>query len=274
VIRRNSLSVFALRAAAWLVCGCAALAPIARAEDPATQYRIDKDRRYFADIRDGTPFQTDPSNGEYQSYSSVLQHARGFPTVDLERFARRDVSFRDLFLNTDEFRLELVYFEGRLKQLRRTEPTTELKEAGVNDLYEGWLFPRDESNPVCILTTDLPPGLEAQKDLRSEMDRWVGFAGYFFKKFRYESRKVNPKDPSRYQDRLAPVLMGHSITPLAEPAGPADDPWFSTFLPAVVAGSAGLGLMIVVLMWYFRRGDRAIEQTVAARREKNPFADQ
>jgi hypothetical protein len=273
VIRPNLFPIFVLRAAACIACGCAVLAPAARAEDPAAKYQIDKDKRFLTDIRDGTPFQTDPSNGEHTAYSSVLKHAREFPTAELERFARRDVSFRDLFLNTDEFRLELVYFEGRLKQLRRTEPTTELKEAGVNDLYEGWLFPRDESNPVCVLATELTPGLEVQKDLRAEMDRPVGFAGYFFKKFRYESRKVNPKDPSRYQDRLAPVLMGHSITPLAEPAGQADDPWLSTFVPAVLGGSAGLGLMVVVLMWYFRRGDRAIEQTVAARLEKNPFTE-
>jgi hypothetical protein len=274
VILRNLFPAFALRAAAWLACGCAALAPAARAQGPAPDFRIDRDRRDFADIRDGTPIQSDPSNGEYRAYNSVLLHARGIPTADLERFARRDVSFRDLFLNTDEHRFDLVHFEGRLKQLRRTDPTLELKEAGVSDLFEGWLFPHGETNPVCILATELPPGLEAQTDLHSEMDRRVGFAGFFFKKFRYESRKPNPKDPNRYQDRLAPLLMGHSITPLDESAVvPRDNPWVTVFLPAALAGILGLGLLMVVLRWYFRRGDRVIDEAHDARRKKNPFTE-
>lgn len=268
-----------MRTAAWFLCGFVAAASAARAEDSppagptAAKYQIDKDRRIFTDIRDGTPFQTDARNGEYQAYNLVLQHAREFPTAELEQFARRDVSFRDLFLNTEEFRLELVYLDGRLKQLRRTEPTPELKEAGVNDLYEGWLFPRDESNPVCLVVTELPPGLEAQKDLRAEMDRWVGVAGYFFKKYRYESRKVHPRDPSRHQDMLAPVLLGRSITPLAGTPSGSDNLWLSTFLPGALVGIGLLGTSVVVLTWYFRRGDREVAQRVAARRETNPFAE-
>jgi hypothetical protein len=271
-----------LRTIPWIVClaGLAvpspglAQAPPTSAEPPAAKYRIGKDRLMFGQIEDNAPFRTEERNpAEAEAYAAVLLHARQFPAAELEEHARRDVTFKDLFRNADEFRLELVYFEGRLKQLRRTTPTKALAAAGVTDQYEGWLFPRGESNPVCVLVTDLPPGLEAQADVRTEMDRWVAFAGYAFKVFHYESRKVHPKDPTRNLVMAAPVLMGRSITPLPEPAGGGDSGWLTTFLPAAVAGTGGLALAIVGLTWYYRRGDRAVRAAVEARRDRNPFTE-
>lgn len=276
-----------LRTASWIACACLAGAvaagpagagdpPQESAAAPADPYRIDKDRLIFTSVRDDAPFPTDGTNqAEYEAYATVLLHARQFPTADLERHARRDVTFRDLYLPVRrDYRLDLIYFEGRLKQLRRTEPTAALKEAGVKDLYEGWLFPRDEWNPVCVVVTELPPGLEPQKDLKAdEMNRWVGFAGYSFKLLQYESRQADPKNPGRNVFRRAPVLLGRSVTPLAETQTGSDDPWVSTFLPAVVAGFGGVAVLILVLTWYFRRGDRVVRAAVDARHERNPFAD-
>ena len=123
---------------------------------------------------------------------------------------------------------------------------------------------------MCVLTTELPPGLEPQADLRAGMDRPVAFAGYSFKLFHYESREAHPADPTRNQVRAAPVLMGRSITPLPEPPG-ARDRWLTIFLPAALIGTGGLALVIVGLTWYYRRGDRAVRAVVEARRDQNPF---
>ena len=114
--------------------------------DPAAKYQIAKNRLIFDRIRDKEAFRSEDENPEeYRAYNTVLLHARSFPAAELEKYARRDVNFKDLFRNAQEFRLELVYLDGRLKQLRRTEPTKDLAAAGVKDLYEGWLFPRDEA---------------------------------------------------------------------------------------------------------------------------------
>lgn len=245
-------------------------------DDSPAPYQIDKDRFIFGQIEDDAPFRTEENNpSEYEAYNTILLHARQFATADLERHARRDLTFKDLFLPVRrEHRLELVYFEGRLRQLRRIEPTRILKDAGVHDLYEGWLFPRDEMNPICIVITELPPGLEPQTNLATdELDRWVSFAGYSFKLLQYESRQVNPRDPSRNVFRRAPVLLGRSVTLLPEPEPPPSSGWLTTFLPAALAGIGGIALTIVILTLYFRRGDRAVHSRVAARRDENPFLE-
>src|SRR5262245_8758393 len=101
----------------------------APADELADRVKIDKDRFIFGQIADEKGILPD----EAQAYNAVLSHARQFPAGDLEKAARRDVTFRDLFKNPKEYRLELVHFDGRLKQLRRTEPTKELADAGVTD---------------------------------------------------------------------------------------------------------------------------------------------
>jgi len=271
-----------LRAVCWVVCGflAGAACPV-RAEDPAAapparKYQIDKDRAIYTFIEDDAPFRLEEKNpSEYDAYCSILLHAREFPEAELERHARRDLTFKDLYLPVrQDYRLDLVYFEGRLKRLRRFEPPRAVKEAGVNDLYEGWLFPKDESNPVCLVVSQLPPGLEPQKNLAvDEVNRWVGAAGYSFKLLQYESRQPDPKHPGRNVFRRAPVLLGHSVTPLAEATESAGNPWEDTFLPAVVAGFGGVAVVILGLTWYYRRGDRFARAAVEARRDQNPFLE-
>src|SRR5438045_8372076 len=91
---------------AWAVAAAPGLAQ-------APNYQIDKDRFIFGQIEDEAPFRSEEKNpSEYEAYNAVLLHARQFPAAELEWHARRDVTFKDLFRNANEFRLELVYFEG------------------------------------------------------------------------------------------------------------------------------------------------------------------
>ncbi|MFO0934958.1 MAG: hypothetical protein U0798_00395 [Gemmataceae bacterium] len=236
---------------------------------------IDKNRAIFSHIDDRSPIRSESqSPDEYAAYNAVLIHARHIPVADLESHARRDVMYKDLFHSVrKEFKLDLVRFEGRLKRLRSIGPTRQLKEAGIETLYEGWIVPREQPKfLLCFLTTELPEGLEAQQELgKPALNMPVSISGYFFKLMAYETPEA-AKDPKKTPIEYAPLLMGRSIVVLKETGrDPADD-WFGTFLPALVAVMGTIAAIVIGLTLWYRRGDRTVQSTIAARYETNPFA--
>jgi hypothetical protein len=250
----------------------AALCSIATAQD--NPYRIDKDRAIFARIEDDAPVASEEKNAdEFAAYNDVLTFARQYPAAELESAARRDLGFKDLFHPIrKDYHLELVYFEGRLQRLRSIGPTKPMREAGIETLYEGWMFPKDQPNPICFLCTDLPPGLSPQRDVAKEkMDVRVGFAGYSFKLIRYESAEVQPKSPMQGKIRKAPLLMGRAPTLLANVSEPVGADWHNTFLPVVLGSILTLALCVFGLAMWYRQGDAAVTQALAQRRDENPF---
>ena len=197
----------------------------------AAEYRMNPDRRIYTEIQDGFPVQSEQQNpDEYQAWTEVVNFARTRTVAGLERYAARDLTPEDLVRSPSTrssptggsvFRLALVRFDGKLTKVRRVEPTKALAELGLKDLYEGWLVPVDEppSEPVCVVFTDPPAGL----DLGEQHDRWVTFAGYFFKVMAYPGpnadvkKEPNPKSPAAAGWLLAPLLVGRSVTLLPGP---------------------------------------------------------
>jgi hypothetical protein len=253
-------------AVALAVCGAAA----GQSPDP-DRYKIDSDRFQFTQVRDGVPVRSESENrDEYETYNDVLLHARQFTADELERAAYRDVTFADLLGKArDDYRFKLLYFEGRLKRLRRMEPTRPLAAAGVKDLYEAWVFPRNGTDPMCVLTTELPPGLESGPT-DFEPARPVAVAGYFFKVISYEATEKDPKDPTRQRRRLAPLLMAKSLTLLPEPEADGGRAWRTGFLPGMLGVMAAIAAVVLGLTFWFRRGDRAARRALD-RRDRNPF---
>src|SRR5439155_6764154 len=104
-------------------------------------------------------------------------------------------------------------------------------------------------NPYCVVVSELPGGLKpAEKlDLPVECD------GYFFKRYLYGARDGR---------RLAPLLIGKSITPISEPAGAATSNVVWAVPGAVLAATFGfIGLTLaagVAVVWWFRREDRRV----------------
>jgi hypothetical protein len=238
---------------------------------PADRFKIDTDRADYAGVEDDAPVRSEDQNRqEFAAYNDTLLHARKFTVADQERYANRDVTFPDLLaaVRTD-YRFQLVYFEGRLKRLRRLEPTKPLKAEGVTDLYEGWMFPANGADPLCVLTTELPPGLDPAVEY--DPARPVAVAGYFFKVMRYEA--PDPKDPTGRITRRAPLLMARSFTPLPAADADASGPWRTGFLPGVLAVVGGVAAVTLGLTWWFRTGDRPVRRELADRRDRNPFAD-
>ncbi|MGL4421602.1 MAG: hypothetical protein ACRCZF_13120 [Gemmataceae bacterium] len=237
---------------------------------------IDKDRFIFTQIQDDDEFKTEKQNrSEYEAYNLVLLHARQFSVTELENAARRDIMLKDLFKPVrKEYQLELIYFEGRLRQLREVNPPRELADAGVKKLYEAWMIPQGEREFICLLMTELPPELDPQKNIKKdERNQWVGFAGYSFKLMQYESQKPDPKFPGKNIIRRAPVLMGRSPSMPPDPQALGKSGWQTAFLPMALSLFGGLALLIVLASWYFRRGDRSVLQNIDRRKNTNPFSN-
>ena len=237
--------------------------------------KLDKNLRVFRMIKDDTPMTlANATKEEYAAWNRVLLHARRFAPADLEAAARRDVEFHSLFKDESrhEYKLDLVYFEGVLVMLRKMELSARLKEAGVETLYEGWLIPKDEpsGNPICIAFTELPPEIPVP-DKASSVNKWVSFAGYSFKRIRYESQERDrQKDTAKW--KAAPLLLGHGVLPKTDPRKDSPLSWGGTFVPMALGVVAGMVAVAWGLTWFFRRGDRKARREIDANR-KNPFGE-
>jgi hypothetical protein len=255
----------------WAAAAALALGGAAAAQPPADPYRLDADRFQFTQVEDDAPLRGEDLNrSEYEAYNEVLLHARQFPAAELEANAYRDVTFRDLVRPVRrDFQFKLLYFEGRLAQLRRGEPNKRMTAAGLSDWYEGWIFPADGSDPMCVHVTELPPGLTPSQ--KYDPRPRVAVAGYYFKMIRYESSERHEDDPARYKVRRAPLLLARSFTLLPTPDAGRGDSWRTGFLPGMLGVLAGVTVVVAALTLWFRRGDRAARRALDDRRAHNPF---
>jgi hypothetical protein len=244
--------------------------PAVSTADPTA---IDRDIRVFKFIKDETPMirtaPTDVQWPEVASETRVLIHASRFTAEQLEEHAL-PVTFADLFTEgRTAYKLKNVKFEGRLINLRRAEvKSPELKAAGIENVFEGWLVPANEprGNPIVITFTQPLEGVEAN----GRVNKWVSFAGFFFKKIRYTSQEQDPKDPTKFLDKYAPLLIGKGPIARRDPDEPTVVTW-SAFVQWAIAGGVVLLVSVGALTWYYRGGDRKAKESMDAVRSRNPF---
>lgn len=241
--------------------------PVAPGPDPTA---LDPDVRVFKFVRDETEMNRPGQWEEAAAFNRVLMHAHRFTPEQLEAAAPPpgQVKFADLFLDVrTAYKLKIVRFEGRLIRLKRTDVSADLRAAGVEHLFEGWLVPAGEprGNPVCVVFTETLAGVEPA----DRVNVWVSFAGFSFKKMRYESAEEDPKAPKRNLHKLAPLLIGKSPVVRREPAEPSDA--WATFVLWVLVGGLALIASAGLLAWYYRGGDRRARRAMDAVRGRNPF---
>jgi hypothetical protein len=238
--------------------------------------------KYLAGVIDGTPLAMLPSfraeggqgpvpdlkhvnEREALAFCDALIKANLTSAGAFANSARSDLTPADLANKPREFRGEVVHGEGRLRRVRHSDPPPNARARGVDHLYEGWVLdPRYGSNPVCLVFTELPPGVRVAE----QADQDVAFDAYFFKKYRYQSADSKPGFA-----RETPLFIGRSPVllrgPAAEPGPPAGSaPLLTAFLGLVVATVA----LAFGLTWWFRRGDRRVREQLAAVRRRE-FVD-
>jgi hypothetical protein len=235
---------------------------------PLNQQLLDRviDSRRLPELPERIPSEKDKAQyaaylqqlDEYQAYCEALVKAAHCSPKAFADSANRELTYAHLFNEPRKYRGRVVHFEGRLKRVRRFDPPLMLSQAGVKDLYEGWMFSSERygANPVCLVFTDLPPGIQVSEDT------WypVAFDGYFFKKYRYSAGDTKPG-----QAREVPLLIGRAPvlteSAAAEPAAPWT--WSHSMLVALlvlVVGTLALGFG---LHWWFRRGDNRVRRRLA-----------
>jgi hypothetical protein len=278
---------------AALAAVAAALGMVARAgaEDPAPNVKVSEDERAYAPplspnllsfVSDSAglpdlPAPPPPGNkdrkkervftvllGEYQAYCEAVVKASQTSTKAFANSARHDLTYAQLFSDSAKYRGQVIQVEGRLKRVRSFDAPTMVVQANVPTIYEGWVFthPAYGADPVCVVFTELPPGVPVAEDVHLQ----VTFDGYFFKRYRYRSADSKPG-----QAREAPLLIGRAPI-LVEAAGATATAPASGSLPvgpllavlmALILGT--LGLAFGLHLW-FRRSDERVRARVAGTR--------
>ena len=242
--------------------------------DPKAKFQFDKDRRFLQAMRgkDPSPLRTDvDDHDEYDAYNELVLHANQFTIAQLKEASRNDVSYGDLFAKTrEDYRFELVTFQGRLKRLRNIESNDFPRERGIKVLYEAWIVPNGDSNPLCFLVTEKPEGVEPTLEFNPSHP--VTASGYFFKLLEYESKEPSEKNKGKFLTRRAPLMMGKSLA-----VGPVEGidgggPWREVFLPALLTSLGLFTIFALGVTWYFRRGDRRSIRILESKKP-NPFQE-
>ncbi len=202
--------------------------------------------------------------GEYQAYCEAVVKASQASTKAFANSARHDLTYAHLFSDSAKYRGQVIHFEGRLKRVRSFDAPTMVAQAGVPTVYEGWVFthPAYGADPICIVFTELPPGIQVAEEVQSQ----VSFDGYFFKRYRYRSADSRPG-----QAREAPLLIGRAPVLLeAAGTGPAapPSPWMMAgpMLAVLLVLIMGTLLLAFVLHLWFRRSDARVRARLASAR--------
>jgi hypothetical protein len=233
--------------------------------------KVDKAQPLGADmtegVRDSTPLPTrwHENTDEQRAFSNVLYAASQLSADAFRRGARHDLTYAHVIEQPSRYRGEVVHVEGTLKQLRRYDPPWTAKQAGVANLYEGWIFDKHYgARPWCVVFTELPPGLEVGDGLEVA----VSTDGYLFKRYRYKSRgKSKGKLPE------APLLIGRTLTLPAAVADTrdAETEWMKELLPVfLVLLGASMAVAVGLGLWY-RRGDRKVHARLEEAAARRPF---
>jgi hypothetical protein len=238
--------------------------------------RLDQELEFFKYIEDDAPLALrgskihDPkkemaANLELRAYDYVLAFASKQSKEVLARHSLKKIGFADLYkpIRQDYLR-ELMHFEGRLSLVTPFVPTTELKDLEkIKKLYECWITPKGQNEYLCVVVSELPPGIEPGEDL----NRWVSFDAYYFKLWHYETRQKKGETGKNIW-RKAPLFLGKSINDLG-PINVDAAPYSSSMLTGIVAGIAALAGLVIAIAFWFKRGDRAVKAASVRKIQEN-----
>jgi hypothetical protein len=228
---------------------------------------LELSHRLLARVKDSTGLRVDDSALEPEAYCEALLKSSLVSLGAFANSARTDVTFAQLFNEPWRYRGQVIHFEGKLRRITRLDPPAIVEPKGIRDLYECWFFDtRYGVNPVCLVCTELPRGVEPG----DKLDLTAGFDAYFFKRYRYKSADSKPDTA-----REAPLFIGRSFVVKGRATPPAAEDSLSgaktglvIFLGAVLATF----VLVFALHWWFRRADRRVQARIKEVRTRQ-YAD-
>lgn len=181
---------------------------------------------------------------EREAYFAVLAKARDTRLPMLERAARRDLGYFELFNDPESYRGEVVALEGQLRRLIAI-PAGD-NSHGFETLYEGWLFTEESgTNPYRLVFSRLPEGIPTGERVRLS----AKFVGYFFKRTGYQNKTGDLQS--------APLLLGKTLR--WEPETTLDTGVSTNTMFIVIGLVAGLCVVLTVLMRHVTTSDQRFQ---------------
>jgi hypothetical protein len=191
-------------------------------------------------------------HGEAPAYWGVLATVRDLSQTDLEQAALQDITYSQVFSESDAYRGKPMTVEGELLKLVKT-PAGE-NPYGIETVYEGWFRNADSyKNPYVFHCLDKPAELP-EGDKLSERIR---VTGYFFKRYQYAAKSGLP--------HAAPMLLAKRIRwyPAVQRVA-ADPSWIPYILVGlVVVGTTLAGTICWVILREQRRSNQQLKRFTA-----------
>ena len=259
-----------------LIVGCLLRRNDATTEAPAKtplelgDPSIDCPRAWLDHIEDDQPVRGALENDgdEYNAYNYFILFAREVPPDLLAKHARQELTFNVLFqADRSKYRGEIIHVEGKLLRLKWIGSNSALEAAGVRDLWEAWVFEdKQDGNPTCVIVSELPEGIKPADEI---FDTRASLDGYFFKRYKYKAKDAT---------RLAPLAIGRSMkvsqAPPATGSASTYESLLSGIVPVGIILVVGLAITLIVLTWWFRRGDKQVQVKLSELRSERLFPDE
>jgi hypothetical protein len=231
--------------------------------------KLDKTLPEWASVKDDAPFvyagkremdavRMRRALEEEKAYNYVLGVAHRQPVERLKKCSLKGVPLENLFHDIrQDYLRELIHLEGQLALVSPMKATDELREqAGIEHLYECWVFPTGSTKLVCVVVSELPEGVSPGEDQKLR----VAFDAYYFKLWHYETRKVKDpaKDPDKHEWHKAPLFLCKTFEVTGAVA--AEPTYTPGMVYGLVGGLAAVALAGLGVALWFRRGDRGVQR--------------
>lgn len=233
--------------------------------------------RYLESIRDGRPLPSverkkleELSPPDWGMYLAIVQAIDRSHLATLDMFkksaAGRDhVGFSHLRNKPGQYRGQIITVTGQVTRVQKDD-APRYCTSDVQYVYSTSIQgPFRNEPPFVVLFTELPAGVS----YRDKLDLEVTFYGYFLGNVLFTG------DPKRQEkDVVAPYLVGRTLIVNRVTPPPVETAPYSAKLIMWTMGGVVTALGLVVLLnFWFRRGDKRIERQLAEVRDKHmPFS--
>ncbi|MEQ8208588.1 MAG: hypothetical protein RH917_02050 [Lacipirellulaceae bacterium] len=189
------------------------------------------------------------ASSQNRSDAKTLKRKRDIALAAIDRAEKGFSSVAPLFLQPEKETGRLVLLEGTA---RRAVRVANEENPSVGDYFELEFFPTDSQNlPIVCCVPKLPSGFPTGDRIREP----IRVGGFFFKKWRYQSRKLGSEPNqagSQQKAAFAPLVIAPTVIWIQEPtvAGSSDFGFTAGMVGLIVI--IALGILIVRAMKHDR----------------------
>lgn len=148
-------------------------------------------------VRDDSAFMS----VDYDGYFQLLHVLLTTDESELRNYARRGVTYYQLYNQSAAYRGELLEIQGSVRSVYRDLQARRDNQSGVQKYHQLWLSPHDAPGEVVVAhVLELPPNLPASGSVAGD----VSLVGFMFKRWAYQS--------ADRELRSTPLLLAQSFS--------------------------------------------------------------